>query len=138
MSDVFSTPCRWREVTAMLADFGLALRRQPPPRPGAAASHKAEWHAAGRLPCGDRVWIRVLHYADTIAWRWQVTAYRARSVYLGRLTGDREQEQARVLLHDPTPLQALAAAAVLGLTVRQTVPGPAADAPAGTEFAPHR
>jgi hypothetical protein len=80
------------------------------------ASHRAEWFTAGRLEDGDRVWIRVLHYADTLPCRWQVTAYRARSVYLGPLVGERDLEQHRVLLHDPTPLEAFAAAAVLGIT----------------------
>jgi hypothetical protein len=110
---------QWRDLVGLLTDAGLPLRRQPPPPRHSMESHRADWLAAGRLPDGGRVWIRVLHYASTIRSRWQITAYRTHPTQ-PRPFGPSESDQHRLLLHDPTPAEALATAVILGLASGST------------------
>lgn len=95
----------WKAVVDQIAASGLKLERQPQPGPGAMESHRAEWWAAATLSNGDYVWVRVLNYRGTLRWAWQMYGYRHRNGV----------QDHRVMLHDPTPREAMAALTVLGL-----------------------
>jgi hypothetical protein len=106
-------PATWAEAINALTAAGLRLERQPRPRAGSMRNHRGEWWAARKSADGTYVWVQVLNWRGILRWNWQVTAYRRRPV--GSDPDGPSHEDVRVLLHDPTVEEALAAIALFGL-----------------------
>lgn len=91
----------WRAVVDRLAAAGLRLERRP--KTSVMETHRADWSTAATLPNGDYVWVRVLNYRGTLRSTWQMYGYRTRPGC----------DDNRVMLHDPTPREAMAALTIL-------------------------
>lgn len=119
-------PTTWADVFAALDKAGVRFTRTPDAWRSSMESYSAAWWGSKYNEDGSYVHIHVYLYRRVMACRWQIDARRMDT------TGEKgprglpvHREGHRVLLHDPTPAQAIAALGVLGAA--DTVPAQWAD-----------
>lgn len=113
---IADTILAWRDVIAQLNEAGLVLARQKWSGQRSGESHQAEWLAAGVLPGGGSIGVRVRLFTRRERWRdrWRIDAHTLAPAGMGP-HGPVEAERAKIELRDPTVAEALAACTVLGI-----------------------
>lgn len=104
----------WSEALTVIAASGLEWTRWPDSWRSSMEDYSAGWTGYVAVPSECYVHVRVWLWRRLLDITWQVDARRMRYVAPGRFC-DVYEEEARVLLEDPTPAEALAATAQLGL-----------------------
>ncbi len=110
-------PVTWSDAFAVLGKAGVRFTRNPDSWRSSMESYSAAWWGSKYFGDGSYVHIHVQLYRRGMGFRWQIDAHRMDATGgTGFYGGALCRERHRVLLHDPTPGQAIAALRVLGVS----------------------